>query len=182
MLQGMLESLSSRAADLSYALDRLRKAQDLGDVQEIVRTSVRVLAGADGATFVLREGDWCFYADEDAMSPLWKGQRFPMRDCISGWAMTNERIACIPDITFDERIPQDAYRPTFVRSLVMVPIGRAPALAAIGAYWARTQAPDEEVVTVLEDLAAGVAEAIGRIGIDDAPIAPVLARPSPNLS
>ena len=31
----------------------------------------------------LREGR---YADEDAIGKLWKGQRFPMSTCISGWA------------------------------------------------------------------------------------------------
>jgi len=168
---------SSHGEDLAYALGRLRKAQDLGEIQEVLRTSARALAGADGATFVLRDGDKCFYADEDAMSPLWKGQRFPMRQCISGWAMAHEAVACIPDITLDERIPQEAYRPTFVKSLVMVPIGSSPAVGAIGAYWARTYAPDDEVVALLEDLAAGAAEAIARVGLDDAPISPVLTRP-----
>ena len=33
----------------------------------------------------------CYYADEDAISPLWKGQRFPMSACISGWAMLNRQ-------------------------------------------------------------------------------------------
>ena len=42
------------------------------------------LVGADGATFVLRDGDCCYYVDEDAISPLWKGQRFPLEACISG--------------------------------------------------------------------------------------------------
>ncbi len=44
----------------------------------VVRHAARELTGADGATFVLRDADKCFYADEDAIAPLWKGQRFPM--------------------------------------------------------------------------------------------------------
>ena len=35
----------------------------------------------------------------------------------------------------DPRIPHDAYRPTFVKSPAMVPVG--PPVAAIGCYWAR---------------------------------------------
>jgi hypothetical protein len=41
----------------------------------IVRAAARRLTGADGATFVLRGGAQCHYADEDATSPLRKGQR-----------------------------------------------------------------------------------------------------------
>ena len=43
----------------------------------VVRSAVRDLTGADGATFVLREGNNCHYVDEEAVSPLWKGQRLP---------------------------------------------------------------------------------------------------------
>ncbi len=89
----------------------------------VVRHAARELTGADGATFVLRDADKCFYADENAIAPLWKGQRFPMSTCISGWAMLNRQVAVIEDIYADPRIPQDAYRPTFVKSLVMVPFG-----------------------------------------------------------
>ena len=42
----------------------------------------------------------------------------------------------IPDIYADPRIPHDAYRPTFVKSLAMVPIRQLEPLGAIGNYWA----------------------------------------------
>lgn len=85
------------------------------------------------------------YADEDAISPLWKGHRFPMTDCISGWAMLNKECAVTEDIYADSRIPQDAYRPTFVKSLAMVPIPTSVPVGAIGNYWARHRATDGEV-------------------------------------
>lgn len=160
--------------DLEDAVERLRTAQDLAEVQEVIRTSARALTQANGATFVLRDGDRCFYADEDAMSPLWKGQRFPITDCISGWAMLNSAVAVIPDITCDDRIPQDVYRPTFVRSLVMVPIGSPDPVGAIGIYWARTNAPRPDDVAIIDTLADAAATAIRRVGLDDAPVAPVL--------
>ena len=65
---------------------------------EIVRSAARAVTEADGATFVLRDGELCFYADEDAIAPLWKGQRFPMSECISGWAMLAKQSVCVPDI------------------------------------------------------------------------------------
>ena len=148
---------------LEAAVAQLQEAERLEDVQQVVRTSARWLVHADGATFVLREGDRCYYADEDAMSPLWKGQRFPARTCISGWAMMHGEAAVIPDIQVDPRIPQDAYRPTFVRSLVMVPIRPEDALGAIGAYWATRHRATEAEVTRLVQLAEAAEDALLRI-------------------
>ena len=45
---------------------------------------------------MLRDGGFCFYADEDAIAPLWKGQRFPLEACVSGLAMTAREPIVIP--------------------------------------------------------------------------------------
>lgn len=150
----------------------LHAATSLTGIGEVVRSAARAVTGARGATFVLREGDLCFYADEDAIAPLWKGQRFPMSECISGWAMLARQSACVPDIELDDRIPLAAYRPTFVRSLMMVPINRDSPVGAIGAYWSVVGAPDPERLAALEEVAAAAAEAIERVGLADAPWAP----------
>ncbi len=131
----------------------LSLARDLPTVMDIVRHAARKLTGADGATFVLRDNGKCFYAEEDAISPLWKGQRFPMSACISGWVMINRQPAVIEDIYADPRIPADAYRPTFVRSLAMVPIRTIDPVGAIGNYWATQHLPSPEQVKVLQALA-----------------------------
>lgn len=138
---------------LVEVVQQLSLARDLDTVMDIVRHAARKLTGADGATFVLRDNDKCFYAEEDAISPLWKGQRFPMSSCISGWAMINRQPAVIEDIYADSRIPADAYRPTFVRSLVMVPIRTVDPVGAIGNYWAIKSLPSPEQVKVLQALA-----------------------------
>lgn len=140
-------------ARLVTAVQELSLARTLPAIQEIVRRAARELVGADGATFVLRDGDRCHYADEDAISPLWKGQRFPLGACISGWAMLNARHAMIPDIYDDPRIPADAYRPTFVKSLVMVPIRLKSPVGAIGVYWACHRVASEEEIALLQGLA-----------------------------
>ena len=75
---------------------------------DIVRHEARALVDADGASFVLRDGDLCFYAEEDAVGPLWKGQRFPLQTCISGWSMLNRKAAAIEDIYLDPRIRRGA--------------------------------------------------------------------------
>lgn len=138
---------------LVQAVQDLSLARSIQRVQEIVRNTARKLTGADGATFVLRDNGYCYYADEDAISPLWKGQRFPMQACISGWVMMNKKRVVIEDIYKDERIPIEAYRPTFVKSLTMVPIRSMDPIGAIGNYWADQHVPSEEEIKMLQSLA-----------------------------
>ncbi len=138
---------------LVAAVQELSLARSLQAVMEAVRRAARELTGADGATFVLRDGDKCHYADEDAIAPLWKGHRFPMSACISGWAMLNKQSVAIEDIYADERIPADAYRPTFVKSLVMVPIRTGAPIGAIGSYWANHHRATPEEIELLQALA-----------------------------
>lgn len=126
---------------------------------------MRGLVGADGVTFVLREGNLCHYADEDAISPLWKGQRFPASTCISGWAMQNRQAAVIEDIYADDRIPHAAYRPTFVRSLVMTPVRMEDPVAAIGAYWARSFRPTQMQIDMLARIANSAAVAMTNVAL-----------------
>ena len=149
------------------AIQELSLARDLDTVMRVVREAARELTGADGATFVLRDGDLCFYADESAIAPLWKGHRFPMSACISGWVMLNRRPTVIPDIFQDERIPIDAYRPTFVKSLAMVPIRTAKPIGAIGNYWATRHVPSEEEVGLLVALADSTSIAMENVQLYD---------------
>jgi len=150
---------------LVQAVQELSLARSMERIMEIVRTVARELTGADGTSFVLKEGDLCYYAEEDAISPLWKGCRFPMDTCISGWAMLNRRTAVIEDIYQDDRIPHDAYRPTFVRSLAMVPIRTIDPIGAIGSYWANKYLPTEEQLTLLQSLADITAVSIENINV-----------------
>lgn len=152
-------------AKLANTVQELSLAKDLESVMKIVRTTARKLTGADGATFVLRDNKMCYYADEDAISPLWKGSRFPMENCISGWVMNNKKSVIIPDIYKDERIPYDAYRPTFVKSLAMVPIRTLDPIGAIGNYWAQLHLPTPEELTLLQALADITAVSIENINV-----------------
>lgn len=157
----------SRTDAVVDIIERLSFAPDLQAVMDVVRTSVRRLIGADGVTFVLRDGDFCHYADEDAISPLWKGQRFPMQTCISGWAMLNRQTAVIEDIYQDPRIPHDAYRLTFVKSLMMVPVRPDDPIAAIGAYWADRHTASAEEIAILQAIARSTALALTNVQLVD---------------
>jgi hypothetical protein len=132
-------------------------------VQRIVTDAARRLTGSDGTTLVLREGDECFYAEEAAIGPLWKGRRFPLSTCISGWSMLHRAAVAIPDIYADERVPWDAYRPTFVRSLAMVPVKAEAPIGAIGSYWSTSHTATAMELQLLETLADAAAQAIENV-------------------
>lgn len=132
---------------------------------DIVRRAARRLSDADGATFVLKDGGKCHYVDEDAIGPLWRGLKFPLSACISGWAMLNRRPAVIPDIYADPRIPHDAYRPTFVKGLMMVPIRTGDPIGAIGTYWAHNREVTPAEVELLQSLSDSAALAVENLRI-----------------
>jgi response regulator RpfG family c-di-GMP phosphodiesterase len=161
-----IEPPSADAAEtVEDLLLRLSMARGLDEVMTIARRGTRRLMNADGVSFVLRDGDKCFYADEDAISPLWKGQRFPMTSCVSGWSMIHRVPVAIEDIYADERVPHDAYRPTFVRSLVMVPVREEDPVGAIGAYWAYRRKLQLTEIETLQRVAHGAAVAMTNVGL-----------------
>lgn len=132
---------------------------------KIVRKAARELSDADGATFVLKDVDKCYYADEDAISPLWKGNRFPMHSCVSGMAMMTKEAIVIPDIYEDPRIPIELYRPTFVRSMAMTPIRKLDPIGAIGTYWAKQYQPTQDQLYLLQALADITAVSLENINV-----------------
>lgn len=150
------------AVALSALETRLNETSTIEEIAAAVIGIGRTLIGCDGITFVVNENGHCNYMDEDAVSPLWKGQTFPADICVSGWVMMNRQGVTIPNIFMDPRIPQDIYRRTFVKSLQMVPVGNRGA-AAIGAYWAEYHDPSDEESMVLYALARLTAAAMARL-------------------
>ena len=152
-----------RLDHLVHVIQKLSMVRDMETLSALVRHAARELTGADGATFVLRDGDQCHYRDEEAIGPLWKGQRFPMSACVSGWVMQHREPVMIEDIYADPRVPQDAYRPTFVHSLVMVPIRTLDPIGAIGNYWASRHRSTPEEVYLLRALADSTSVAMENV-------------------
>lgn len=161
----LLQNQTRAMERLISVIQELSLARNLETIMEIVRHAARDLTGADGATFVLKDGDFCYYAEESAISPLWKGKRFPINACVSGWAMLNKQQAVIEDIYSDPRIPADAYRPTFVKSLAMVPIRTRAPIGAIGNYWANRRQPTFEEVRLLQALADSTSVAMENVQV-----------------
>jgi GAF domain-containing protein len=148
---------------MSTATERLGKARSLGEILEILRSSARAILRSDGVTVVLREGDMVHYVGEDAIAPLWAGQRFPIATCISGMAMVQRQTIVIPDIRVDPRVPLNAYLSTFVASMAMAPIGIGEPVAAIGAYWRSSRPLEEDALVLLDMLAKGAGAQLERI-------------------
>lgn len=162
-----------RRRKLMDVLSQLAGALSIEQLVMILRGSAREIAAADGITVVRRRGDRVAYVAEDAVSPLWTGQEFPIESCISGIAMLENQPILIPDIYVDSRVPIDAYAATFVRSMAMFPLGLAEPRMAMGAYWRRAGPPDAESVLMLSSLARSAGTVFDRI---DPPARPSIIR------
>ncbi|MBN1196375.1 MAG: PAS domain S-box protein [Candidatus Aminicenantes bacterium] len=158
-----IKLLNERLEILIDALKELSSAQTVDAVQEIVVNSARNLTRSDGATMVLLESDFCHYVAENAIAPLWKGSRFPIDQCISGWAMAHKQPAVIKDIYADARIPVDAYKQTFVKSLVLVPVYLNRTIGAIGNYWGESYKATRMEIALLQTLADATAQVLENI-------------------
>lgn len=154
----------SNTESYSGIIERLAAAQSQQEIAAIASQGVRALLKADGATFAVRDGDRCVYAEDDAISPLWKSQSIPMSATIAGWCMMNNQPASVPDIFEDYRVLPDAYRPSFVRSMAIVPVGQDKPLAALGAYWSEKHQPQSDEIECLQTLAEAVALAMPKLG------------------
>ena len=154
--------------DMQYlvaVVQALSLARDLGTVLDIVRHAARKLVAAQGASFVLREDDLCFYAQEDAISPLLKGKRFALDACVAGWAMQNRQSIAVADIYSDTRVPHHDYSGTFVKSLAIAPIRTASPVGAIAVYWAQPHEASKHEMAMLTALADSTSMALETVDL-----------------
>lgn len=161
----MSEILQPRTEKLISVIQQLSLCRTLEEIRDIVKYAARELVNSDGATFVMRENDQSYYVDEYAIAPLWKGKKFPMNTCISGWSMLHKESVMIEDIYQDNRIPHDAYKPTFVKSLLMVPIRKIDPIGAIGNYWQTHHHATPDEIKLLEALANSTSIAIENVTV-----------------
>ncbi len=159
-MQSRDKAFVARWGSAAEAIEALAGARSLDAVINVLRAFARRVVGADGIAIVLPDGDRCHYVAEDAMEPLWEGQYFPAATCVSGWAMKRRETAVIRDVFDDPRVPLNAYRTTFVRSMLMVPVGQVEPIAAIGAYWSEPGQPSESEIALLEALARAASVAL----------------------
>lgn len=152
-----------KLARLVRAAQDLSRARSLKDVQDVVGIAARDLADADGATLILRDGDEGYYANGDATGTLRNGRGFAMETRVSSWSMTRGEPIVIEDVTSADGVPIDTYRPTCVRSMVMVPIRPDGPLGAIGLYWSQPTLASQPVVELAQALADSTAIALEHV-------------------
>lgn len=150
---------------LVFVVQELSLARDLASIQRIVSAAARHLAGADGACFVRRDQGASYYAEEDAIAPLFKGRRFPMDQCIAGWCMRHRAQVVIGDVATDPRIRPEIYGQTFIRSLAVVPVRNLDPVGAVAVYWASGNQPNEHQLSLLQALADSAAAAMENVSL-----------------
>ena len=156
------EAILSR---LTLAINELNAASSEDEALDVLRRCAVDLTEAQGVAVVMRDGDLCHYLADDSDSELWPDERFPMESCISGWAMLKGEPAVVSNIFQDARIPHYLYAPTFVRSLIITPMGDGKPFAALGVYWDHVREHSAAEVELLRTLADCAASAFGRIGV-----------------
>jgi two-component sensor histidine kinase len=77
--------------------------------------------------------------------------------------MVHKQTVIIEDIRHDDRIPQELYADTFVRTLLMVPVRSDDPIGAIGAYWSEPYRATDSQVRTLERLARATATAMENV-------------------
>jgi two-component sensor histidine kinase len=143
---------------LNNIIQQLSRAPSEDEIITVASHAARLLLQADGVVFAFRDGEHCYYAGDDAVSPLWKGRRLPIGGCAAGWCMTHDECVAIDDVHQDSRVFTGAYRPGFVRGLAVSPVGHeAPIAAALGAYWSQPRRHQPEELEHLKAIADGAA-------------------------
>lgn len=150
-------------ARLAGVTAALAIAKSEAEVAAALLADARALAGADGVALARREGEQVRYLAEDAIAPLWAGECFPIATCLSGTAMLQNRTILVPDIFSDLRVRAELYARTFVRSLVILPVGAVRPHLALGAYWAEAGPVDPRALETLSSLACSARLALERI-------------------
>ncbi len=153
---------------LTATVELLSTADTLARVTTVVTGAIRSLLHCDGATFALRDQDACICIEESAATPLWKGRRLSLADCVSGWAMVHGEVVVLHDVSTDLRISHDIYRDTAVTSLVVAPVRVAEPVAALGAYWSAEHRPTPAEVRLLEILANSASVAMENLELREA--------------
>ncbi|WP_309737038.1 PAS domain S-box protein [Sphingomonas sp. SORGH_AS_0742] len=162
------EQGAQTASFLIAASVQLAAARSIDDVVDVLRRTARAAIGADGIAVIVRDGALCHYVAEDAIGPLWCGRRFEAGGCVSGLAMRHGATIAIADAQNDDRVPQGLYRDTFVRSMVIAPIGAPDPIAALGAYWSTVRTADAATIERLESLAQLATIAIENVRLIEA--------------
>ncbi|MBM9459534.1 sensor domain-containing diguanylate cyclase [Nocardioides sp. zg-536] len=147
---------------LVRAITDLTTAEDLAQVQAVVRSAGRELVGSDGLAVALRDADEAYYLDEDAIAPLWRGARFPLTQSVAGRAMLGQQHVVVPELAADPSRPGEADQESFATGVLAVPVRTSDPVGALTACWARPHTPTPEELHLLQALADATSVALDK--------------------
>lgn len=123
------------------------------DITSTLKTAAKRLIHCDASCIIMRVDEDCHYIDEDSEQPLWKGMKFPLDNCITGWVIKHGSTAVIPNIYDDARVPADLYRHTSIQSMMAAPLKNQNVQGAISVYWTERHSPSAAEIHILDTLA-----------------------------
>ncbi|MDD1417173.1 diguanylate cyclase, partial [Dolichospermum sp. ST_con] len=139
---------------LLTVIQDLYQACSLEQIMDIALDAARKITKSDGAVFVLLDHGFCYYANENSTTPLWKGQRIPLNLSIAGGVMLNNKPIIFADgHNNDDTIGHNFHECTFVKSMVMVSLCNHKQKGTIGLYWHNYHQPSIETVKLLQTIA-----------------------------
>jgi PAS domain S-box-containing protein len=157
--------LSVRLEQVARTVHQLSRARSVQSIAELVCAVARSLSDSDGAAMSLSEGTARRYVDEDAMGPLWKGKLFERSDDVAGFAIERRQCAFIEDIQMDERFSHERFRSTFVKSTLIVPLGRDEPIGTLEVFWATAHRSSSEQAGLLQAIADAACMALENVRV-----------------
>jgi signal transduction histidine kinase/ActR/RegA family two-component response regulator len=148
-----------------HAVGELSRARSIERIAELLCRAARSLTGSDGAAVALREGPAWRYLEENAVGPLWKGQRFELSDDVVGFVTAQRQCAFIEDIHADERFSLERFRSTFVVSTLVVPLGSDDPIGTVEAFWATAHRGSAEEASLVQAIADAASVALENIRV-----------------
>lgn len=135
-------------------VEALSQARTIDAVAGLVTDFARDIAGSDGATFILRDGDVGECVAESAEKPQWTGRRFSLDSAVTGRVILNGEPVVIADINNHPWIKGGTYDPDILTSLAIVPIRSRAPIGAVCIYWnTRPHVPSDDELAVLRAMA-----------------------------
>lgn len=142
--------------EMATAITALSQVRDVEGVAKVVRNAARRLVDADGACFVVREGETCHYVGHNALSTELRSADFALDSCLPGWCILKRKAARVLDVRNDAMVRADLYDQSEVRSLIVVPIRRYDPVGAIEIYWQDEHVATDEEVRFVQALADSI--------------------------
>ncbi len=155
--EARLVEFNNRLEWLAQVVQALSQAHDIATIVPLVRQAAAALVGADGASFVLRDGDQ-FHSSEGPSSVPTQGAEYA--DYVCAWTMLHREPLVVADTTKDPRFDPASFDSTLVRSVLAVPLRAHQPVGAICVHWEAAHAATPEDVRILQALADATSVAI----------------------